>query len=784
MKRNEWMLVLVILSAVISLFFYQTVFRGKVPFPGDILVSDFQPWRSTSYLGYGAGGIPNKAQYPDTIRQMYPWKTAVINSLQKGRLPLWNPYNFSGSPLLANFQSAAVYPLGILYLFMAQIDAWTILVITQPLLAVLFTYLFSRKIGMRPLGSWLAATSYGFSGFMAVWLEYNTIGHVVLWLPLILLAIEHLRERISPLWLGIYTLSHVMSLLAGHPQVYAYACAFSVTYGLFRMHRTMWPYLLGFTALGIGIAGIQVVPGMELVSHAARSPHDPGNLFAKILIHPGQLFALPFPNLFGNPATRTYWPSDTFVGKVTTIGLIPLFFSLSALRRKDTISKWFILAVLTTALLLTTNPITQILYRVPIPLFTSSSPTLMSFLLAFSLSMMCGLGLDFWMRDKHSLKKLFRRTIEVAGIFAVLFIGTKLPFTPELSLHAGVAVRALIYGMALSAATLGLFWIAIALPKMRTLAITVLLVIHVMDLFVFFNRFNPFVSKELVFPEHKTIAYLSSAQLGRYWGYGTANISANFASQYRLFSPEGYDPLYPKWYGEFLYAYRNGQLMEIFDNASRSDAAISSRFGDGGLSDETKRKVLSALSVRYILDRMENASSEQTYPPHVIKKIHSFDDWAIYENTEALPRAFVAGESKTYENSRDFTDIFFSDGFNPITTALFPEGVSIVKGFPATGSAAITSYEPERVMVKTESSVSGTLVVTDTFYPGWIATVDGKPTAIARVNWTMRGINVPSGKHEVIMIYAPFSVTLGILLSAASLGATIILLLIIQKKRL
>lgn len=784
MKRNEWMLILVSLSAVISLFFYQTVFYGKVPFPGDILASDFQPWRSTSYMGYGAGGIPNKAQYPDTIRQMYPWKTAVVNSLKLGRLPLWNPYNFSGSPLLANFQSAALYPLRILYLFMSQIDAWTILVITQPLLAVLFTYLFSRKIGMGALGSSMAAVSYGFSGFMAVWLEYNTIGHVVLWLPLMLLAIEHIRERTNALWLGIYALSHLMSLLAGHPQVYAYACAFSVTYGLFRTNRAMWPYLLGFTALGIGVAGLQIVPGIELVSHAARSPHDPGNLFAKILIHPGQLFALPFPNLFGNPATRTYWPSDTFVGKVTTIGLIPLFFSLSALRRKDAVSKWFILATFATVMLLTSNPITQILYRVPIPLFTSSSPTLMSFLLAFSLSMMCGLGLDFWLRDKHSLKKLLRRTIEVAGIFAVLFIGTKLPFTPELSLHAGVAMRALVYGMMLSAATLGLFWIAIALPKMRTYAVTILLVIHILDLFVFFNRFNPFVSKELVFPEHKTITYLSSAQSGRYWGYGTANISANFATQYRLFSPEGYDPLYPKWYGEFLYAYRNGQLMEIFDNASRSDAAISSRFGDGGLSDITKRKVLSALSVRYILDRMENAGSEQTYPTNIIKKIHNFDDWAVYENTEALPRAFVAGESKAYVTSKDFSDIFFSDGFNPLTTALFPAGAGVAGGTPATGSATITSYEPERLTVKTESTVSGTLVVTDTYYPGWKATIDGKPITITRVNWTMRGITIPSGKHEVIMTYAPFSVTLGILLSVTSLGATIILLLIIQKKKL
>ncbi|MEK7073824.1 MAG: hypothetical protein AAB960_00670, partial [Patescibacteria group bacterium] len=191
MARKEWLWIIVILTAVISLFFYQTVFLGKVPFPGDILVSDFQPWRSSSYLGYGAGGIPNKAQYPDTIRQMYPWKTLAVESLKQGKLPLWNPYNFSGTPLLANFQTAAMYPLGVLYLFMSQMNAWTVLIVLQPLLAALFTYWYARKLGMRPEVSALAALSYGFSGFMAVWLEYSTVGQVILWLPLILLAIEN-----------------------------------------------------------------------------------------------------------------------------------------------------------------------------------------------------------------------------------------------------------------------------------------------------------------------------------------------------------------------------------------------------------------------------------------------------------------------------------------------------------------------------------------------------------------------------------------------------------------
>jgi len=783
MKKREWYLIIAILTGVIALFFYQTFLWGKVPFPADILMSDFQPWRSTSYLGYDSGGIPNKAQYPDTIRQLYPWKTLAVRSLREGKLPLWNPYNFSGAPLLANFQSAALYPLGSIYLFLSQIDAWTILIILQPLLAVLFTYLYCRKIGMGPSGSAMSALSYGFSGFMAVWLEYNTVGHVILWLPLMLLAIEHLKDQPRARWLGILALSNTASLLAGHPQVYAYVLTFCLVYALTRTPKTMWGYIVGFCGLGIGIAGLQIIPGAELVALASRSSHDPNTVFTKILIQPWQLLALAFPNIFGNPATRTYWPLDTFVGKVTTIGLVPLFFSLSAFRNKERIAKWYITASFVTLFLITANPVTYVLYRIPIPLVSASSPTLMSFLLSFSLAISCGLGLEYWLTDKHSLRKLIRRTIEVIAVFGVLLLFTRLSVIPMLSEHMHVVIRALLYGAALAALTLLLFWVAVSVPKYRTHSIILLIIVHTLDLFIFFRRFNPFVPKALVFPDHTMITYLKDKSPDRYWGYGTANIAANFASQYGMFSPEGYDPLYPGLYGQFLYGYREGKLMETFDNATRSDAAITSGFGDGGLSDLKKLKILSALSVRYVLDRTENAGNETIYPPGVMKPIYSFENWKVFENMQAVPRAYLARDVRTYPNAKEFNRQFFSHDFDPQTTTLvstIPNG--LVKN-DGTGSATISSYEPESVGIETKSDTPAILVLTDTYYPGWIATVDGHTTEILRANWTMRAVVVPAGTHTVVMTYSPKSVAIGIWLSMISIGVTIFGLIALSRKK-
>jgi len=620
--KKELLRTFIILAAFLLLFFFPVITKGHIPFPGDILLSDFQPWRSASYEGFAPGGVPNKAQYPDVIRQMYPWKTLIIRALKDGRLPLWNPHNFAGTPLLANFQSQALYPFNIFYLLFSQSVAWTVLIALQPLLATVFTYLYMKKIKTNNQGSLLAALSYGFSGFMAVWLEYNTIGHVILWLPFMLLAVEHMRKRISIRWLAAFAGAVVMAFTAGHPQLFTYEILYVLLYTAFRLPRKISAYITATVVLGIGICGLQLIPSLELITHAARSPHDFSHFFTDILIQPWQMLSLAFPNIFGNPATRTYWLTDTFIGKVTTIGLIPLFFCLSSIRRKDWYSRWYIGAMLAITLLITANPITHILYWIPIPIITSSSPTLMSFLLSFSLAVFCGQGLDYWMSEPHSVRKFIRRTVQIVIVFAVLFTLSTFPAS-----YGGIIRKALLYGLAVSAATLILFWVAITRPTLRIRAITLLLVVHALDLFVFFHRFNPFVPVTFVFPDHPILSYLTRMSPKRYWGYGTAGIAANFASQYGIYSPEGYDPLYPAKYGEFLYSYRTGMLLSKFDNETRSDAAVVSSFGDGGLSDTKKVKVLRTLSVSEILDRTENAGTADIFPPDILTKEYTTADW-------------------------------------------------------------------------------------------------------------------------------------------------------------
>ena len=72
-----------ILGFITILFFWQIFFKGYVPFPGDLLLSEYNPWRQSSYFGYTPGALPNKAQYFDTIREFYPWLDFTVGEIKK-----------------------------------------------------------------------------------------------------------------------------------------------------------------------------------------------------------------------------------------------------------------------------------------------------------------------------------------------------------------------------------------------------------------------------------------------------------------------------------------------------------------------------------------------------------------------------------------------------------------------------------------------------------------------------------------------------------------------------
>ena len=776
MKRKEFILGAVIVTALLGLFFNQVFLYGKIPFPGDLLTAEYQPWRSESFMGYNPGSIPNKAQYPDTIRQLYPWRTLATSVFKSGQIPFWNPYNFSGTPLLANFQSAVFYPLSWLSLILPQIWSWAIMVILQPFLALIFTYLYCRKLKLSIASGWLAAVTYAFCAFSAVWLEYNTITQVTAWLPLALLAIENLKEKTSVGWSVIFSLALALALLAGHPQVFSYLLIFSLIYAWFRLNNLKkFLKVSFFSVVGIGISAIQLIPGLELILQSARSPHPVDIYLNKILIQPWQLIMAIVPDFFGNPATRNYWPLDTYVGKVTSVGIVGLILALISLKlfKKDHFVKFFSLGAVIILLLITSNPLTAFLYRLPLPFFSSSSPTLMTYLLAFCFAVLSAFGLNALQKGNVNGRNLITVLATFLAIFALLWAATFI--LPKL-MQADWADNLLTGRRVLLQQTViflasGALLLALLKYKSRQV-IFLFIALQVFELFLGFRKFNPFVTKELVFPETSVFNFLKSQNSpGRFWGVGAADVEANFATQINLYSPGGYDPLYPKRYGELIQSAKDGKIRTDFTDQTRSDANISPTNNDVDLSSNLYRlKILDLLGVKYVLDRNENALSEKGFTPDRFQPIWKDHGWTVYQNLKALPRFFLAANYEIYKNPANFGELFFKSNFDPRQTVLIEKPlVSNLLGSINGDSVKLINYQPDAVMVQTNSNGNRLLFLSDTYYPGWHAYVDGIPTEILRADYAFRAVVVPAGNHTVSFIFRSESFTIGTVISLMSI---------------
>jgi hypothetical protein len=166
------------------------------------------------------------------------------------------------------------------------------------------------------------------------------------------------------------------------------------------------------------------------------------------------------------------------------------------------------------------------------------------------------------------------------------------------------------------------------------------------------------------------------------------------------------------------------------------------------------------------------------------QQVHS-GDVKIYENRAALPRTFLVHQAETASDDEQAITRLQNPQFDPAQTVVLSSQAGELsepqtRGAPsAADQATIVSYAPERVEIKTSLASPGWLVLLDTYYPGWQASVDGQPVEIARANLHFRAVPVPEGKHTILFEFKPRSVQLGawvtgitLLLVVVGLGVT------------
>ena len=748
-NRPYWSIVF--LFVVVVLFFKPFFAQGQLPIPSDTIIGLYHPFRDLYAKNY-PNGIPYKNfLITDPVRQQYPWRELAIDILKKYQLPLWNPYQMAGYPLLGNLQSAIFYPLNVFFLFLPFSWSWSILLLLQPLLGGTFLYFYLRNVDTKKEAAILGSIVFAFSGFSIAWMEWGTILHAGLWLPLALLAIDKIlfyfndRKKTPFLWIFIFIFSLTLSLFAGHLQTSFYVLLLSLIYLFIQWWRSgknlkvLVLFICSYFAVSI-ITAVQWIPALQLILQSARDIDQGNNWQQAGWFIPWQhLIQFIAPDFYGNPATLNYWGVWNYGELVGYVGIVPLVFGLFAIfsrRDKKTI---FYSGVLFVSLLFSLpTGISALPFVLHIPFLSTAQPTRLLFLVDFSLALLAAFGLDSFLKEKK--KTIFYPLILLSLVLVALWVIVYI-FAPNwgisrenlLIAKSNLRLPTLLFGIT----TFTFIVLHFLRGKKVVFAFsTIIIVLTVFDLLRFGWKFTPFTNKTYLFPKTKAIEFLEK-QNGQFRIMTTDNriLPPNFSTIYRLQSIDGYDPLYLRRYGELIAA------------SERGKPDITAPFGFNRIitPHNSNSKIIDLLGVKYVLSLTDIDSKK-------LEKVFEEGQTRIYENKSAMPRAFFVENVTVVNNKEEAIKMMYDAGFDLQKSAVV-EKQDVVKdelaGAFSVGKVNAIFYAENKIKLDISVKDAGFLILTDSYYPTWHVFVDGKERKLYRVDYVFRGVIVPSGNHIV-----------------------------------
>lgn len=177
---------------------------------------------------------------------------------------------------------------------------------------------------------------------------------------------------------------------------------------------------------------------------------------------------------------------------------------------------------------------------------------------------------------------------------------------------------------------------------------------------------------------------------------------------------------------------------------------------------------LDLLNVRYI-------ASPQVLPGTNMAFRDEQTGMMVLERTNVLPRAYFVGDAENVTSSEEAWERIKSPNFDLGNTALIMDEAEVSTSpidSASTAFATLIDHTPHEISWDVDTDDNRLLVVSEIYYPeGWNAYIDGEQTPIHRVNYLLRGVEVPAGQHEVIMRFEPATYKLSYWLT---LGSTLL----------
>jgi hypothetical protein len=689
------------------------------------------------------------------LLQFTPWHTVAKEMVLSAQLPLWNPWLGMGAPLLANYQSALLYPPNWILLVTDVSWGQTVLVMLHLMWAGIGMALVGRSLGLGAFAQAISGLAYAMSGYLVARSGFLSINAAAAWLPWILYAAERLAHNPKPRTVALLGFLLGLQWLAGHAQVAWYSLILVAVWVVYRARSNS--RLVGRAVLGLSLAGLlafaiaaaQLIPTLEYAAVSNRAGQIDPEFALTYSFWPWRLTGLVAPDLFGNPGTGYFWGYGNFWEDAIYIGILPFLLAVGALFSKPIgRMRWFLLAIASVALLLAfgrNTPIFTLLFE-NVPTFALfQAPTRWNLWLVASLSLLAGLGAEHWQVAEG--RKLYWLRLGTAGAGAVLVV----------SILISLLETEIVPTLSRSIATAG-FWLSacgvLALVKTdqaRHRWTAAALGLVVLDLFLAGRGLNPTLPAEL----NSAPSALSEEITGDHRLYMSQDldreIKFDVVFRFDSFQPE------LNWRIVRDSGLPNTPSLDELKSANNFDPLLPARYV------EWMRQ----------LERATPEIRERTLP-YMDVGWQAVGTPTIYEPVIGAVRAWIVPSAEWVDSPAQAVRRTLAPGVD-LSESVLLEGDSRTQSGGSGVVSLIQDVGPNVVTMEVEAPNGGWLVLADTWYPGWSAEIDGQPTESYPANGVMRAIWIPAGQHTATYRYRPLSAPVGLALSVAGMAAFVFL---------
>lgn len=701
------------------------------------------------------------------VYSFYPSDRLNRDLLRQGKTMAWNPYNGLGSPWLGAMQSAPYYPLKIISYILPYWLGADIVRLLMLLLAGWGTYLLLAALGTRWEAGLLGGVGYMFSQRLFVMVNMPTLNIESL-LPMMLYAIVHVVRDRSITWVAVAGLIGGAQFLGGFPEtsfIFAFCtAAFFLWLVLQPGNRSHWVGHLGHgvavAALCLLISGFHLA---EFVRYLKMSNHVHTEAYGLVVKEPFWLMSLFLPNFWGKPF-RSSWaagaPPHDHMNLSLFTGIATLLLALTALTdvrsSADRRHRWFFAGLLIFFIGYDYGfPVLRHVGR--LPLFNLMSTAWNAFVIPFCIAVLAGFGLqtlltrgDAWKRVSCGVGLYLLIALTLTDTLILPPRGNSAYWVPILRRWKAFAFVLPVF----------VFFVYLVLRRKHARVGALLMAcLVVAEMYACLNRM-PYLHHVSPIPEPPSLTWLKKNVLHErllgLWGIYPANtlISSQLRDIRHL------DAMYPERYVNYAEAIWPGAKGNVY----------VPHHGDW---KRYESRLLDLAAVRYIvspqpLDAIVPPSSAALQEPK-FSQVYSDGAAYIYEKAGAFARARFVPEARRApdgltpadleKTSLDLEKIVFLEGYSGEWQGLCDVSTSEGK---ERSTVEFIQDDPDRVRLRVLARCRGFLLLADAYYPGWKATVDGKPVPVYRANYVFRAVEVAEGTHEVAFTYSPINLVLGL----------------------